>query len=190
MPKQASVTKEEIIDSAVRLIREKGHEALTVRKLAAYIGCSTQPVMYVFSTVKELKDAVYERADRMHTEYLLTAREGTDPILSIGLNYVRFAAEEPELFRFLFQSGGAGAPDLLSMIDSEEMLPVLSAMKEGTGLDMEKTKQVFITVALFAHGYASLIANNGLELDEDIIAKHLENAWDGAMMAAVREDKE
>ncbi len=188
MPKQASVTKEEIIDSAVRLIREKGHEALTVRKLAAYIGYSTQPVMYVFSTVKELKDAVYERADRMHTEYLLTAREGTDPILSIGLNYVRFAAEEPELFRFLFQSGGAGAPDLLSMIDSEEMLPVLSAMKEGTGFDMEKTKQVFITVALFAHGYASLIANNGLELDEDIIAKHLENAWDGAMMAAVRED--
>ena len=30
------------------------------------------------------------------------------------------------------------------------------------GLSEEKTKQVFLTVALFAHGYASIIANNHL----------------------------
>ena len=26
-----------------------------------------------------------------------------DPILGIGLNYIRFSVEEPQLFRFLFQ---------------------------------------------------------------------------------------
>ena len=29
----------------------------------------------------------------------------------------------------------------------------MTAMQEGTGLSMEKTKQIFLTVALFAHGY-------------------------------------
>ena len=113
-----------------------------------------------------------------------------DPILSIGLNYIRFAVEEPQLFRFLFQSGYAEESSLLDMIDSEELEPVLAAMKEGTGLNAEKTREVFLTVALFSHGYASIIANNSLEYDEKIIAEHLERAWNGAMLAALQEENE
>ena len=60
-------------------------------------------------------------------------------------------------------------------------------MQEGCGLSEEKTKQVFLTVALFAHGYASIIANNHLEFDEKLIAEHLECAWNGAMMAVQEE---
>ena len=53
---------------------------------------------------------------------------------------------------------------------------------------MEKTKRVVLTVALFAHGYASIIANNALEYDEDQIAQHLECAWNGAVLAVTREE--
>ena len=74
------------------------------------------------------------------------------------------------------------------MIDSEALIPVLAVMQEGAGLTMEKTKQVFLTVALFAHGYASIIANNHLEFDENLIAEHLERTWNGAMLAAVQEE--
>ena len=69
-----------------------------------------------------------------------------------------------------------------------EQDPVLAAMQEGTGLDTKRTEDVFLTVALFAHGYASIIANNALEYDEALIAEHLERAWDGAMLAAAKED--
>ena len=74
------------------------------------------------------------------------------------------------------------------MIDSEELRPVLAALHEGLGMDADRTRAVFLTVALFAHGYASIIANNGLEYDEALIAEHLERAWDGAVLAASRED--
>ena len=70
------------------------------------------------------------------------------------------------------------------MVDSEELAPVLEAMREGAGLSLRKTRNVFITVALFAHGYASIIANNHLEYDEKLIAGHLERAWNGAVLAA------
>ena len=75
------------------------------------------------------------------------------------------------------------------MIESEELVPVLAAMQEGTGLSMEKTKQVFVTVALFAHGYAGIIASNGLEYDEKLIVRHLEFAWNGAILAAMQEEE-
>ena len=113
---------------------------------------------------------------------------GQDPVLAIGLNYVRYAVEEPRLFRFLFQSGYTEENTLLEMIDCEELEPVLAAMQDGTGMDRERTRQVFLTVALFAHGYASIIANNALEYDEALIAEHLERTWNGAVLAAAQEE--
>ena len=54
---------------------------------------------------------------------------------------------------------------------------------------MEETKKVFLTIALFAHGYASIIANNGLEYEEKVIAEHLERAYRGAVLAVREEEK-
>ena len=87
--------------------------------------------------------------------------------LGIGMNYIRFAIEEPHLFRFLFQSDYFNGKTLLELIDAEELTPVLSAMQRSLGIGMEQTKTVFVTVFLFAHGYASIIANNSLKYDED-----------------------
>ena len=92
-------------------------------------------------------------------------------------------------FRFLFQSGFAVENSLLEMIDSEELKPILSAMQEAMGMSIEQTKEVFLTIALFAHGYASIIANNSLEYDEEVVATHLGRAYRGAILAVNREVK-
>ena len=110
-------------------------------------------------------------------------------ILGIGRNYIRFAIEEPHLFRFLFQSDFFGGSTLLELIDADELTPVLSAMREALGMEMEQTKKVFLTVFLFAHGYASIIANNSLKYDEEIINSHLEQAYRGALLAVHEEMK-
>ena len=65
---------------------------------------------------------------------------------------------------------------------------LLVALRDGAGLDGKQAKEVFLTVALFAHGYASIIANNALEYDEALIAEHLECAWNGAVLAASKEE--
>lgn len=189
MPK-AKITREMVVDAAFEVTRIMGSENVNARTVSEKLGCSTQPVMYHFTRIEEMKRAVYEKADRFHTEYLMNI---TDPqggvMLGIGLNYIRFAIREPNLFRFLFQSGFAVENSLLDMIDSEELIPVLSAMREAMGMDMEQTKEVFLTIAMFAHGYASIIANNSLEYDEKVVAKHLEQAYRGAVLA-VQNEKE
>ena len=108
-------------------------------------------------------------------------------MLGIGMNYIRFAIEEPRLFRFLFQSDSFGGKTLPELIDAGALTPVLSAMQGALGLGAEQTKAVFLTVFLFAHGYASLIANNALRCDEDLIRAQLERAYRGAILAAQEE---
>ena len=190
MPPKTRITKDMIIDAAVAAARQNGYENVNARTVAEKLHCSTQPVMYHFATIESLKRAVYAKVDRMHTEFLMDVPPDRDPILGIGLNYIRFAVEEPQLFRFLFQSGYAKENDLLDMIDSEELQPVVDAMRENSGLDPKQVKEVFLTVVLFAHGYASILANNSLENNETLIAGHLERAWVGAVLAAEREERQ
>ncbi|MBR2812334.1 MAG: WHG domain-containing protein [Solobacterium sp.] len=188
MPPKPRIQKEAIINAAVEVTRQNGFESISARTVSERLHCSTQPVMYHFSTIDSLKKAAFSKIDQLHSEYLLNTPPEQDPILGIGLNYIRFAVVEPQLFRFLFQSGYGGQKNLLEMMDSEGLAPVLAAMQEAACFSMAKTRNVFITVALFAHGCASLIANGHLEFDETLIAEQLERVWNGAVLAAAREE--
>ena len=185
MPAKVKVTKEMIVEAAFAIAREMGAENINARTVSERLHCSTQPVMYHFATIGELKRTVYAKADRYHSEYLMNIKHPSAGVmLGIGLNDIRFAVEEPQLFRFLFQSDYFDGVTLLELIDAEELTPVLSAMQGALGVGMEQTKKVFLTVFLFAHGYASIIANNSLKYDEELIGSHLERAYRGAILAA------
>ena len=188
MPAKAKVTKEMLIDAAFAIAREAGAENINARTVSERLHCSTQPVMYHFSTIEQLKRAVYEKADRYHSEYLMQTKNPQKGVmLGIGMNYIRFAIEEPHLFRFLFQSDSFRGATLPELIDAEELSPVLSAMQKALNMNMAQTKKVFLTVFLFAHGYASIIANNSMQYDEERIQSHLEQAYRGAICAAQEE---
>lgn len=187
MPPKAKITKDMIIDAACEIVREAGAENINARTVAEKLNCSTQPIMYHFAKIEDMKKAVYAKLDRYHTDYLMNIENPKKGImLEIGLNYIRFAIKESNLFRFLFQSGFAVENSLLEMIDSKELEPIISIMQEAMEMNTEQTKEVFLTIALFAHGYASIIANNSLEYEEELVATHLERAYTGAVLA-VRE---
>mgnify|MGYP004636361417 FL=1 len=183
MPAKIKATKEMIINAAFEIAREIGAENINARTVSERLNCSTQPVMYHFATIEELKRAVYAKADLYHSEYLMNIRnQQNGAMLGIGLNYIRFAIEEPHLFRFLFQSNFFNGTTMIELIDAEELMPVLLTMQKALEMSMEQTKKVFLTVFLFAHGYASIIANNTLKYDEDIIKDQLEQTYRGAIL--------
>ena len=190
MPPKAKITKDMIIAAAFEIARKTGAENINARTVSQRLNCSTQPVMYHFATIEELKKAAYAKADCYHSEYLMNIENPQKNImLGIGLNYIRFATEEPHLFRFLFQSNFFTGTTLLEMIDAEELAPVLLAMQGAVGGGIERVKEIFLTIFLFAHGYASIIANNSLEYDEELIKAHMERAYTGAILAAQEETK-
>ncbi len=189
MPPKAKITRDMVIAAAFEVARETGWESINARTVSKRLNCSTQPVMYHFATIEELKKAVYKKTGEYHTEYLMNipaTQENT--LLRIGLNYIRFAVEEPNLFCFLFQSGFVVENSFLEMIESEEMIPVISVMQEAINMNIEQSKEVFVTLTLFVHGYASIIANNSLEYDEKLIAIHLKRVFTGAILAIQEEE--
>ncbi len=183
MPKRPTTSRENMIEGAFRIVRREGFSALTARKLAGELGCSTQPVMYQFPDLKELREKVYERADRFHTEYITE----DDDFLEIGLRYVRFAAEEPHLFRFLFQSGRFDGTDIRTLTHES----VADAIREAASKDLEMAEEDALECfeALFAmvHGYAGLVANNTLRYDEDVLRNTLERTAEGLMKTNTKE---
>lgn len=190
MPPKAKITREMVIEAAFDIARETGAENINARTVAKRLNCSTQPVMYHFATIEELKRAAYAKADSFHTEYLLSVTAPQEGVmLGIGLNYIRFAVNEPNLFRFIFQSGLVTPSSLPEMIDSDELSPVITAMQGAMGISIEKTKEVFLTLAMFVHGYASIIANNPLKYDEELAKAHLERVYAGALLTAQEETK-
>ena len=187
MPPKTRITKEMVLDAAFGIVRESGVENVNARTLAKRLDCSTQPVMYIFKRIEDLKRALYDKADWYHSDYLMRVDDPEDRMLGIGLNYIRFAIYEPNLFRFLFQSGYAREHNLLKMVESEELAPILSAMQDAMQMRMEEVKKAFVSIAVFAHGYASIIANNALEYDEEQVIVHLDRAFRGAVLAVQEE---
>ncbi len=169
MPKKPTTTKEAMIDGSFRLIREQGYEALTVRNLASFLGCSTQPIMYQFPDTEVLKDLTYRKADAFHSEYILAAGD----LLEIGIRYIRFAEEEPQLFRFLFQSSRFSGLSLGDLIRAPEAADVLAAVRMKEKMTAEEAAAFFEPLVAVVHGYASLIANNGMKYDPDAIRRAL-----------------
>ena len=179
MAPKTKITKEMVADASLEVIRAKGHENLNARTIAERLGCSTQPVLYSFKTVDEIREAAYQLADKYHSEFILPDENDENPLLSLGLNYVRFGYEERNLFRFLFQTDKFGGKDMTALLDAPELSAILKIMAASLKVDEKQAKESFLAFFYVAHGLASLLANNSLEYDKKQSRKMLEKVFFG-----------
>ena len=93
MPPKVKITKEEIIKTAVELVRACGESAINARAIATSLGCSTQPIFSNFETMDELREAVILAAYNRYLEFIKSEVEsGKYPqYKAFGMAYVRFA---------------------------------------------------------------------------------------------------
>ena len=188
MPPKVKITKEMIMGASLEVIRSDGHENLNARTIAQKLGCSTQPVLYSFKTVDEIREAAYQMADQYHTDYIMPRETDENPMLALGLNYVRFGHEEKNLFRFLFQTNKFGGMDVEALFADPNLSAVIGVMAAGLKSTPEEAREMFLTFFSVAHGLASLLANNAMAYDEGQCRKMLENVFFG--MFAARKGKE
>lgn len=191
MPPKAKITKEMIVEAAFNIVQKEGVEKVTARSISEQLNCSTQPVLYYFSTVEDIKKLVYKNVDEYHTDYIMdTDTDYGNPMLTIGMNYIRFAINESNLFRFLFQSNEFSGVGMLDLLETEELLPILTVLQNELDMSMEDTKDVFRTLFIFAHGYASLYANNTMIYNEVNVIRALEKIFYGAIYATKEVENE
>ena len=191
MPPKPKVTRDDIVSAAFELVRTQGHENLNTRKLASALGCSTQPLLYWFASMEEIRRETYVAADGFHTGFIMEGIElAGDPLLALGINYVRFGYEEPHLFRFLFQTDGLGAQDIGALLDGPDLGQMIGLVAQEVGISESDARTVFLSLFIAAHGYASLLANNAISFDEQIVSMALTSAYMGAIAQLEEKDHE
>ena len=128
-------TRDGIAQAAFEIVRMEGHEALTVRRIARHLGCSTQPVLYHFQSIDEIRQAAYGLAEEFRTRYITELHgDYPHPMLEVGMRYLRFGHDEAHLFRFLFQTNVFSGRDLLALNDDEKLAPVIDVLQQAAGL--------------------------------------------------------
>ncbi|MDO4332940.1 MAG: TetR/AcrR family transcriptional regulator [Eubacteriales bacterium] len=189
MPK-AKITKEMIVDAAFEVARTEGAENINARTVSERLHCSTQPVLYHFHTIEEIRNEAFRKADRFHTAYIMNVQGCYDnPMLEIAMRYIKFAETEKHLFRFLFQSNKFVNRNLSDWVDDEKIIPIIRLIGEQGKIDGQQAKNLFTGIYMMMHGYASMFANNSMEFDEASIIRNLQTAFLG-MIGAMKEKQE
>ncbi|MDD2649118.1 MAG: WHG domain-containing protein [Eubacteriales bacterium] len=176
MPPKARISKEMILDAAFEILKESGIEGVNARALAARLKCSTQPILYYYKTMDELREDLYERADDYHTKYIM-GENMRNPMREIGLAYIRFAAKEKHIFRLLFQSDHFARQTIPDLADNDALAPLIGVLTRESGLPSERVRDEFLQRFMLVHGIASLMANNSMSYDEENVNRLLERAF-------------
>ncbi len=182
MPAIAKVTKEMIIEAAFEIAKEIGSENITARTVSQKLGCSTQPVLYHFKTIEEVRIAAHKKASEFHINYVTNISGKYErPMLEVGMRHIQFAAKERNLFRFLFHSNYYTDVSLSDWLTRENFNSLFSILKRQAKADQQQAYYIFSQIFLVTHGIASLLANNTMVYDEAYCINTLSNAYWGIM---------
>jgi AcrR family transcriptional regulator len=90
-------TRSRIIDAALRLFRERGYDATTMRAIAAEAGVSVGNAYYYFSSKEELIQGYYDRAQVDHEAAARPVLDGTSDLTAriVGVAEAWITAMEP-----------------------------------------------------------------------------------------------
>ena len=148
-------TREEMVEAALRVVRRKGIDGLTAKTLADELGTSTQPVFTAFGSMDTLKGEVYAAAVGVYDGYTNAGLREKIPFFGVGMQYIRFARKEPELYRLLFLTRTQEYSAMKSMEHLQELVrPTLMSIYRITA---EEADVYFRDLWFVVHSLATLI---------------------------------
>ncbi|MFP4460633.1 MAG: TetR/AcrR family transcriptional regulator [Thermotogota bacterium] len=164
--------KKNILNSALKLLKQKGINALTARNIAQEMGCSTHPIYSEFHSLKELKRALYDYAYDYFIE-TITTENSPKSFLDVGVNYVKFSKKKKNVFSFIFMNKDFKM-DLSNLENVDENM--IKFIKEDEYVQEHAVKSyhlIFYNLWIFTHGLATLIWESGADFNEENIRKTL-----------------
>lgn len=178
MPPKAKYSREGITEAAFALVRERGESALTARSLAATLGTSTAPIFTAFEGIDDVMAAVTERAFALYRTYLGEGLCHPIPFKGAGLAYIRFAKEEPMLFRLLFVERRNADPLPHYLPGEGEHEETVRATVEGRyGLKAEDARYLYNHISVYVQGLASLYAYGRCVFSEEDVDRMLSEVF-------------
>lgn len=178
MPPKIKVTKEEIVDAVLNIVRVSGPDAINARTIAAALDCSTQPIFSNFATMEELRMAVVEKAYDHYLSYVHqdTASGQYPAYKASGMAYIRFAKEEKELFKLLYMRDRTHTT---ATWEDDHFNSMASFVQSYTGLSEADATLFHLEMWAYVHGIATMFATGFLDLDWALVSQMMTDAYLG-----------
>jgi len=173
MPKKVLFSKEVILDTAFKLFKEEGYDAISARNVAKALDSSPAPIYKSIGSMEVLKAELVARTKKLFVEYLLKERTGIK-LFDIGMGVCVFAREEKQLFLQIFSRHTVKSPlidEFLNVIREE-----LKTDERIISIDKDKQEELLHTCWVFAHGLSTLIAIDFFkDSSDEFIERSLKN---------------
>lgn len=162
MPARKQITKEMILNAALKLLKEQGFEAVNIKELAKGLNCSTQPIYLSFTGMDDLRSALIPMAVS-EFEYIMKSNGSDGKIRLYGMEYIDFAKREPKLFCFLFMRANAFAEikRILLPIIEESVEELMNTYH----ISHEEADYLHDQMWMHAHGIAAMTATRFCDWD-------------------------
>lgn len=188
MAPRVKITKQDITDMSMELVREKGYGALNARSIAEKLGCSTQPIFTNFSSLEEVVEETRKVCYRAYLGYIeREVTSGKYPAYkAFGMAYMRFAAEEKELFKFLFMCDRMGA----EKGEAEDFSAAVEMIMQANGISRETAQRMHFEMWCFVHGIGTMLATSFYTLDWETISQMTSDIYHGLQAVYVGKETE
>ncbi len=183
MPTTIRITKEMILNAAFDITRNEGIEKLSNREIAKKMNCSIRPIYYQFKNSEELYKELYNKINSYFYDFIMKNIVDDIPhYKQIGINYIKFAQEETNLFKVLFMSPARNFPNTFVETDKTGFAGVVAAIKLSTHLSDKDIKSFHTKMWIFVHGIATLTVSKSVKFTEEQIRDLLSQEFQALML--------
>lgn len=164
-PRSTQFSRDDIINTAVQLVRQNGWQGFSVTAVAKAMNSSTMPLYSQFANVRDLEDEVCRKTLELLKERMKDVHTG-DVWIDHGISYVRFAEEERYLFRCLWDGRNVELSKEIGKELNEFIADKLKSYPLFAVLDDNTLKMIRITRMMFAQKLAYWLNVNSNYLRE------------------------
>lgn len=154
MPPKIKYSKDRIIEAGVDLIRKAGFSSFSARNLAAALGCTTQPIFSAFENMDQVNEAVERAVKDLYGEYIQRGLGDSLPFKGAGMQFIRFALEEPRLFEFLFMQDREEVGEHFMPASDENAPDILRILQKNYGFSLERAERIYNHLSIYTYGLA------------------------------------
>ena len=169
------ITKDMIVDAALEIFRAEGFDAVTSRRVAFKLGCSTQPIYFEYKNMDELKnDIVKKVVGQLNEIFSSVSNEGKeDPdefvYRSFGLSFLKFVQADPFVFRQIYIVDGK----IGMQVDNLRMPIILDILENKYGYKKETALAIHKMASCSLMGMAVFVSSGYKKISEDEMQKNL-----------------
>lgn len=184
MPPRAKYTREEIVNKAFEMTRQRGIDAVVARELAKELGTSTSPIFTTFKNMEELQKEVRKLALKEFESYVSDALKFTPAFKYVGMKMIEFAMREPKLFQLVYMREHDGSQTFAMLVEElgDTVGVCIEIMQKEYALSREEAEVLFRQVWLHTFGICVLVAGKVCRLTPEEISEMLSMEFKGALM--------